>query len=66
MLQKNPNILQNKVEEEHFWDTAVPRGSKNSHNVVQLNPDEDKYYLVTPYPTLMLPLKSFHPKAFEL
>ena len=36
----------------YFWDTAVPCGSENSHNVVQLNPDEDKYYLLTPYPTL--------------
>ena len=34
----------------HFWDTAVPCGSENSHNVVQLNPDEDKYYLLTPLP----------------
>ena len=23
-------------------------GSENSHNVVQLNPDEDKYYFLTP------------------
>ena len=37
----------------YFWDTAVPCGSKNSHNVVQLNPDEDKFHLLTPYPTLM-------------
>ena len=28
---------------------------RNSHNVVQLNPDEEKYYLLTPYPTLMQP-----------
>ena len=34
------------------WDTVVPCGSKNSYNVVQLNPDEDKYYLLTPYPSL--------------
>ena len=50
----------------YFWDTGVPCGSKNSHNVVQLNPDEDKNYLLTPYPTLMQPLKSFHQKAIEL
>ena len=50
----------------YFWDTAVPCGSENSHNVVQLNPDEDKYYLLTPYPTLMPPLKSFHQKVSEL
>ena len=43
----------------YFWDTAVPCGSENSHNVVQLNTDEDKYYLLTPYPTLMQPLKKF-------
>ena len=40
-----------------FWDTAVPCGSEDSHNVVQLNPDKGKYYLVTPYTTLMQPLK---------
>ena len=32
----------------YFWDTAVPCGSQNSHNVVQLNPEEDNYYLLTP------------------
>ena len=46
-------------EETYFWDTAVPCGSENSHNVVQLNPDENKYYLLTPYPTLMQSLKKF-------
>ena len=30
-----------------------------------MNSDEDKYYLLTPYPTLMEPLKSFHQKAIE-
>ena len=25
----------------YLWDTAVPCGSENSHNVVQLNPDEE-------------------------
>ena len=49
----------------YFWDTAVPCGSKNSHNVVQLNPDEDKYYLLTPYPTLMQPLKKFSPESIR-
>ena len=47
----------------YFWDTAVPFGSKNSHNVVQLNPDEDKYSLLTPYPTLKQPLKKFSPES---
>ena len=45
-----------------FWYTAVSCGSKNSHNLLQFNPDEDKYYLLTPYPTLMPPLKKFSPE----
>ena len=49
----------------YFWDTAVPCGSENSHNVVQLNPDEDKYYLLTPYPTLMPPQKKFSPESIR-
>ena len=47
-----------------FWNTAVPCGSKNSHNVVQLNPDEDKYYLLTPCPTLLQPLKKFFTRKY--
>ena len=43
----------------YFWDTAVPCGSENSHKVVQLNPDEDKYYLLTLYPTLATTQKIF-------
>ena len=50
----------------YFWDTAVPCGSENSHNVLQLNPDEDKYYLLTPYPTLLQPLKKFYLTVLEL
>ena len=49
----------------YFWNTAVPCGSKNSHNVVQVNRDEDKYYLLTPYPTLMPPLKKFSPESIR-
>ena len=67
-----PIFYKNKVHFVHplsrrtyFWDTAVPCGSKNSHNVVQLNPDEDKYYLLTPYPTLMKPLKKFSPESIR-
>ena len=48
-----------------FWDTALPCGSENSHNVVQLNPDKDKYYLLTPYPTLMPPPKKFSPESLR-
>ena len=42
-----------------------PCGSENSHNVVQLNPDEDKYYLLTPYPTLKQSLKKFSPESIR-
>ena len=48
-----------------FWDTAVPCGSEKSHNVLQLNPDEDKFYLLTPYPTLMPPSKQVSTKSFK-
>ena len=66
ITKESPYSTKNKVyfvdtlsRRTYFWDTAVPCGSENSHNVVQLNPDEDKYYLLTPYPTLMLPLKKY-------
>ena len=49
----------------YFWDTAVPCGSENSHSLVQLNPDEYKYYLLTPYPTLMQSLKKFSPESIR-
>ena len=49
-----------------FWDTAVPCGSENNHNFVQINPDEDKNYLLRPYPTLMPPLKKFSQKVLKL
>ena len=67
-----PILYKNKVHfvdtlsrRTYFWDTAVQCGSENSHNVVQLNPDEDKYYLITPYPTLMQPLKNFTPESIR-
>ena len=67
-----PKFCKNKVlfvdtlsRRTYFWDTAVPCGSENSHKVVQLNPDEDKYYLLTPYPTLMQPSKKFSPESFR-
>ena len=47
----------------YFWDTAVPCGSENSHNVVQSNPDEERYYLLKSYPTLMQPLEKFSPES---
>ena len=63
---KTKYILLTHSQGEHiFSDTAVPLGSENSHNVVQLNPDEDKHYLLTPYPTLMQPLKKFSPESIR-
>ena len=70
--KRNPILYKNKVHfvdtlsrRIYFWLTAVPRGSESSHNVVQLNPDEDKYYLLTPYPTLMQPLKKFSAESIK-
>ena len=67
-----PIFYKNKVHfvdtlsrQTYFWDIAVPRGSESSHNVVQLNPDEDKYYLLTPYPTLLQSLKKFSPESIR-
>ena len=55
-IKEFPYSIKNKVHfadtlsrRTYFWDTAVPCGSENSHNAVQLNPNEDKYYLFTPY-----------------
>ena len=53
------------LTKKFFWDTAAPCGSENIHNVVQLNPDEDKHYLLTPYPTLKQPLKKILPESIR-
>ena len=37
--------------------------SERRHKVVQLNPNEDKYYLLTPFTTLMTPLNKFFPES---
>ena len=67
-FKRIPIFFKNKVHfvdtlsrRTYICDTAVPCGFENSHNVVQLNPHEDKYYLLTPYPTLMPPLNQFLP-----
>ena len=46
----------------YFWDTAVPCGSRNGQNVEQSNPSKDKNYLLTPFRTLMSPLKKIPPR----
>ena len=70
--KRTPIFYKNKVHfvdtlsrRTNFWNTAVPCGLENTHNVVQLNPDEDKHYLLTPYPTLMQPLKKFSPESIR-
>ena len=40
-----------------------PYSTKIKYILLQLNPDEDKYYLLTPYPTLMPPLTKFSPES---
>ena len=64
-----PIVYKNKVDtlsrRTYFWNTAVSCGSVNSHNIVQLSPDENKYYLLTPYSTLMQPLKTFSPESIR-
>ena len=42
----------------HMW-------IKTSHNIVQLNPDKVKYYLPTPYPTLIQQLKKTSPESIR-
>ena len=72
MLEKNPHFYKNKIhfvdtlsKRTYFRDTAVPCGSEKSHNIVQLNHEEDKYYLLTPYPTHVPPLKIFSPESIR-
>ena len=59
-------ILLIHSREFFFWDTAISCGSEKSHNVVQLNPDENKYYLLTPYPKLLQPLKKSSPESIRV
>ena len=46
-IKNNVHFVDTLSRRTYFWDTAVPCGSENSHNVVQLKPDENKYYLLT-------------------
>ena len=65
-LQKQSTFVGTLSRQTHFWDTTtVPCGSEKSHNVVRLNPDENKYYFLTPYTTLMQPLKKFSPESIR-
>ena len=60
MLPTNPylkklHFLDALSRRTSFWDTAFPCGSENSHNVVQLNPNE----------VLMSPLKKISPERIR-
>ena len=66
IFYKKKYILSIHFQDEHIF--GIPQSQvdqKNSHNVVQLNPDENKYYLLTPYPTLIQPLKKFSPESIQ-
>ena len=59
-------ILLTHFHDEHIF--GMPQShvdQNNSHNVVQLNPYEDKYYLLNPYPTLMQSLKKLLPESIK-
>ena len=62
---KKVHIVDSLSIRTYFFDTAVSCGSEKSYTVVQLNPDEDIYYLLTPYPTLVPPFKKIHQKVTE-
>ena len=64
-IKINNTLLIDFHEELFFWDTAIPCGLENSHIVVQLITDEDKYYLLTPYPTLMQSLKKISAESIR-
>ena len=40
-FKNNVHFVDTLSRRTNFWETAVPCGSENSHNVVQLNPDDD-------------------------
>ena len=44
----------------------MPFGSKTKHNVVQLNPNENKCFILTPYPTSMQTLNNFPPENLSI
>ena len=58
-------ILSIHFQDAHIFGIPQSHVDEKNHNVVQLNPDEDKHYLLTPYPTLMQPLKKFSPESIR-
>ena len=62
---KKVQCVETLSERTDFWDTAFPCESENSQKIVQLIPDEDKNYLLTPYTTLMPPLKKISQEGIK-
>ena len=58
-------ILLIHLQDEHMFEIPQSHVDLKIATVVQLNPDEEKYYLLTPYPTLMQPLKKFSPESIR-
>ena len=50
---------------DFFFGYSSPIWIKRQPQGIQLNPDEDKNYLLTPYPTLMQPLKKLSPESIR-
>ena len=68
-----PIFYKNKVyfvdtlsRRSYFWDGySSTMWIRKSHKVAQSKLDEDKYYLLTPYPTLLLALKKFSTESIR-
>ena len=65
IFYENKYISSKHFQDEHFFGIPQSHGSEKSHNVVQLNPEEENYSLLTPYPTLMQPLKKLSPEKIR-
>ena len=65
IIYKKVHFIDPLSRRTYFWDTTIPRGAENSHNVVQSSPDKDKFYLLTQYPTLIKSLKKFSPESIR-
>ena len=67
IFYKNKEPFVDTISRETFFFgiQLSHKGSGNSHKIVHLNPDEYKYYLLTPYPTLKPTLKKVSPESIR-
>ena len=64
---KNIVYLLIHFQEEHIFGIQQSNVDQKLATMLQkLDPDEEKYYLLTPYPTLMQPLKKFSPESIRV